>query len=273
MRVRLSSARRLVKRAARHLWVRGHALVGGRRGGVPSPGLRILTYHRVAEDPADPFCVRPRSFRAQMETLAGLGIVRGLDDSLDEIKAPGRSGPRIAITVDDGTEDFARDVLPVLVRLRLPATLYVSPARVGSPGFLDWRQLRESVAAGIAIGSHGLDHRSLGRMPLAEAARQLADSKRLLEDALGIPVVSLAYPYGTWKDFNAAVMESAVRAGYESACTSLNGVNRHGAEILGLRRTKIEQGDDPLFASILSGCIDSWYVVDRYLWVLQNRYA
>src|ERR1044072_4263112 len=47
------------------------------RGAPPRPGLRILFYHRVADDPA-PLAIAPRRFAAQMELLRAEGY-RGVD--------------------------------------------------------------------------------------------------------------------------------------------------------------------------------------------------
>ena len=102
---------------------------------------------------------------------------------------------------------------------------------------------------------------------------QVTDSRRILEDRLACQVTSLAYPFGTLRDFNDRIKEMLHRAGYRSACTSVNGVNRHGADLLELRRTKVEQSDGPIFDKILSGGIDGWAFVDQHLSAFQNWYA
>jgi hypothetical protein len=86
-------------------------------------------------------------------------------------------------------------------------------------------------------------------------------------------VCTLAYPFGTLRDFNEEVKGSIKAAGYRAACTSLNGMNRHETDRFELRRTKLEQGDDPVFHEILEGHLDGWFIVDRYFSILQNRYA
>ncbi|HEV8337626.1 MAG TPA: polysaccharide deacetylase family protein [Candidatus Polarisedimenticolia bacterium] len=182
--------------------------------------------------------------------------------------------PRIALTFDDGTIDFVREALPVLSRLGLPATLYVSPALVGREGYLDWSDLATVVQApGITLGSHGLDHKSLGKLDLEEAKRQVNRSRQQIEERLGVRVTSMAYPYGTRRDFNEGVKKLVQEAGYQAACTSMNGVNRSHADRFELKRTKIEQGDCMLFPKILLGRLDGWSLVDRYLSSLQSRYA
>jgi len=243
----------------------------GRAG--PTDGVRLLTYHRIAPDGDDPFSVPPASFARQMERLSETGLVVPLDRGLEALEQGEAARPRIVLTFDDGTDDFVAAALPVLLRLGLPSTLYVSPARVGSRGFLDWPDLEQAVRAGVTIGSHGMDHQSLARLTPEDLRGQAADSRRILEDRLGREVRSIAYPFGTVRDFNASVKEALRTAGYRSACTSVNGVNRAGADLLELRRTKIEQGDDAIFEAILGGGLDAWAFLDRHLSILQNRYA
>jgi len=270
--VRSSSAKRFLKRWARRLFALGSTIGRSGRETSLTPGLRILTYHRVTEDPADPFTVRPSDFRVQMERVAATGASMPLEEALLEL-GQGDASSRIVLTFDDGTGDFLTDALPVLGRLRLPATLYVSPARVGEQGFLNWDDLQAIQDPGIRIGSHGLDHRSLGRMSPSEAGFQVSESKRILEDRLGISVNSLAYPFGTIRDYSEGVKADLKRAGYRSACTSVNGVNSKSSDLLELSRTKIEQADGPIFKRILSGGLDGWALVDRNLAAFQNRYV
>ncbi len=273
MSVRSSSAKRWLKRLARRSLAQGSLLAGVGWSGRLTPGLRILTYHRVTEDPADPFAVSPGVFAQQMQKVSATAAAASLDEALEELGGGDDCRPRIVLTFDDGTRDFLTDVLPILSRLGIPATLYVSPGRVGAEGFLEWEELREISATGIGIGSHGLDHESLGTLDREGVWQQVSRSRGVLEDRLGRPVITLAYPYGTVRDFNELVKEQVRRAGYRAACTSVNGVNRAVTDPFELRRTKIEQGDGRIFQRILSGGLDGWAFIDRHLAVLQNRYV
>jgi peptidoglycan/xylan/chitin deacetylase (PgdA/CDA1 family) len=252
---------------------RGSILAGVGWGERLTPGVRILTYHRIIEDPQDPFSVAPRDFSEQMEALGAAGVVVPLDKALEQVDGRDDGRPSIVLTFDDGTLDFMTSVLPVLIHLRLPATLYVSPGRVGAQGFLGWDDLRTISAAEVRVDSHGLDHESLGALQPEAVWQQVSRSRGILEDRLGRAVSTLAYPYGTVRDFSDMVKTQVRRAGYRAACTSVNGVNRSGIDLFELRRTKIEQGDARIFRRILSGGLDGWAIIDRYLAVLQNRYA
>jgi len=272
MSVQSSASKRWLKRWSRRAVAAADHATRRVLGGSPPIGLRILTYHRIENDTQDPFAVSPEAFRSQMAMLRSAGQVVPLGEALDRLTHEERESSSVALTFDDGTRDFLENALPVLEQLHLPATLYVSPERVGSPGFLDWSELKRMVGPIVAVQSHGLDHRSLGRMDSVELWRQVDQSKKILEDRLACPVTSIAYPYGTIMDFDARVKESVRRAGYQCGCSSVNGINHPGADRYELRRTKIEQGDLPSFPLILAGGLDRWALIDRYLAGLQNRY-
>jgi len=74
---------------------------------------------------------------------------------------------------------------------------------------------------GMRIGSHGVTHDSFLHLDPAELARELTESRSLLESMIGAPVEWLAYPYG---DFSAEVTEAAKRAGYRGAVTTIEGL-------------------------------------------------
>ena len=268
--VQASAAKRKIKRIARRLFCGVSRVVHGKRG--LTRGVRILTYHRVEDDPSDPFAVAPEDFRREMEIISKSRAACALGDALDGLRVDRDLPPRIVTTFDDGTSDFLRAALPVLRKLGLPATLFVSPGRIGESGYLTWAELREITEQGVDVGSHGLDHQSLARLPIARARGQIIDSKRILEDRLGKPITAIAYPYGTRSDFNNAVKEEIRTAGYLCACTSINGINLPVPDFMELRRTKIEQDDMELFEGIVQGGIDGWAIIDRNLSMLQNRY-
>src|SRR5262245_49245625 len=138
--VRSSSAKNLVKRWSRRLFAAGSRILAlGRPAGAP--GVRILTYHRIAADPGDPFAVAPQDFARQMEVVARTGRVVDLGTALSGLRAGDRPVSQIVVSFDDGTRDFLTEAAPVLSRLGIPAVIYVNPSSVGEAGFLGWNDL------------------------------------------------------------------------------------------------------------------------------------
>jgi hypothetical protein len=130
------------------------------------------------------------------------------------------------LTFDDGYADFASTVAPLLAARGLPATLYVTTGalraaarRSGGGPFpsaatLSWSQVRELDAAGVEIGGHSMTHPQLDTLPRKSVREEVTGCKREIEDALGHPVVSFAYPHG----YSSRAVRAQVReAGWTSA--------------------------------------------------------
>ncbi len=86
--------------------------------------------------------------------------------------------------------------------------------------FLDWDGARKLAGAGIGIGSHTMRHAILAREDEAAQRADVADSRRLLETELQVPVDTLAYPNGLVGDYDATTISAVREAGYTHAVTT-----------------------------------------------------
>jgi biofilm PGA synthesis lipoprotein PgaB len=128
---------------------------------------------------------------------------------------------RVAVlTIDDGDATVYTRAWPILRRheahfvLGLPTKLMES----GRRGMLTWDQVREMVGTGLAeVASHGYEHRGLTGLRSAEAARQLALSRRIIEERVGRAPVAFFYPLGA---VDARAEDEVRRAGFEVAFTA-----------------------------------------------------
>ncbi len=100
-----------------------------------------------------------------------------------------------------------------------------------------WDELAALARAGHEIGSHSLSHAILLGECLPDLGAEVAGSKRVLEDKLGVPVTSFCYPSGLYDD---DALAAVAAAGYENATTTLPGVNRGSAAPFELRRVDID---------------------------------
>jgi peptidoglycan/xylan/chitin deacetylase (PgdA/CDA1 family) len=148
----------------------------------------------------------------------------------------------------------------VLSELKLPFTVCVTPGLLdsGRP-HLKWPELKElSRVPGCEIGAHGLTHARLDELDDAALARELTESRRRLEDAVGRPVTVMTWPHGA-ADRRAAAAARA--AGFVRAGCSLYGRNAPGREPLLLKRTEITGFDDERdFAAKCEGGWD-WFAL------------
>jgi peptidoglycan/xylan/chitin deacetylase (PgdA/CDA1 family) len=215
------------------LW-RAVSAVAGRPA---RPGLRILGYHSVGTDlPGDPYglSLSPAVFGGQMDLLASGGL--GTPVSLGGAKLDGT--PEICVTFDDGFLDALTTAAPVLSGLGLPFTVCVTPGLLdsGRP-YLSWDELRQlAKVPGAEIGAHGLTHARLDEAGDDALARELADSRRRLEDALGRPVTVMTWPHGAC---SRRAADAARAAGFVRAGCSLYGVNEPDRLPLLLKRTEV----------------------------------
>jgi len=161
----------------------------------------ILTYHSL-DDSESVISIPPSLFRQQMEFLAASGMpVVPLDQALHR---PGS----VAITFDDGFCNLLDHAVPVLERLRLPATIFVVsefcgrnnnwPSQLhGVPDLplLSWDNL-SALPPLISLGAHTMTHPDLRRLSAEECERELCECQGQIEQHLGRPVRCLAYPYG-----------------------------------------------------------------------------
>jgi peptidoglycan/xylan/chitin deacetylase (PgdA/CDA1 family) len=114
--------------------------------------------------------------------------------------------------------------------------------------FMGWNEVRQLLATGMAVGSHGHAHVALAGLDDDAQRRELAGSKAALEEALGCEVTAIAYPFGWPGTFTRRTTELAAEAGYRLAFSSLEGVNRPGRpgfEPMALRRLNVGTGDSP----------------------------
>ncbi|MCW3843495.1 polysaccharide deacetylase family protein [Micromonospora yasonensis] len=216
---------------------------------APRAVVPVLCYHSVGDVRRDNtlrWSVSPGDFDEQMALIRECGrtpmtvsgyatVLRGL--------APLPPRP-VLITFDDGFPDLAEAALPVLRRHRLTATAYVIVARVGaapSPDrdpSLDWDQLRELRTHGVEIGSHSRSHPALDCLRPAQLHQEVAASRQALEDGIGAPVGSFAYPYG----YHSNAVRTAVRAaGYSSACGVKNALSHPDDDVFAIARVLIER--------------------------------
>ncbi len=210
-------------------------------------GLPVLTYHHLGPRPRG---VRLKGlylpaplFGRQLEELRAAGFVTAPLEAAALGAAGG--GARVVLTFDDGFRDVLEHGLGPLAAPGFQAVQFLVAERLGQTNAWDAplgevvsplmtvEEVRAWLAAGHAIGSHSLTHPHLTRLPPATAREEIAASKKQLEDQFGVPVRHFCYPYGDW---NPAVRELVGEAGYQTACTTLFGVNESGRDPLTLRR-------------------------------------
>jgi peptidoglycan/xylan/chitin deacetylase (PgdA/CDA1 family) len=215
----------------------------------PGAGLVVLIYHRVGRRTAVEVDLPTSLFAEQMQALAASAEVVTLSDGVDRLRDLGGSRSMVAVTFDDGTDDFADVALPVLVEHRVPVTLYVASAFLeeqrpfpddGRP--LSWEALRDATTTGLVdVGSHTHEHALLDRLPANAVDAELDRSIATIADRVGVAPVHFAYPKAV---MGSPAADAAVRARFTSAAVAGTRVNRYGhTDPFRLARSPIQVSD------------------------------
>jgi len=100
----------------------------------------------------------------------------------------------ISFSSDDGGSDDLNTAI-VMRETGYRMTFYVVSSFVGLPYHLDYDQLLKLQSQGFEIGSHGTTHARLITLSLANATKEIVDSKTTLESR-GLHINCFAFPYG-----------------------------------------------------------------------------
>jgi peptidoglycan/xylan/chitin deacetylase (PgdA/CDA1 family) len=216
----------------------------------------ILMYHEITAEPvlAGRLAVPPDTFAQQLAYLKAAGyqaMTAGQLVSALTWKAP-LPAKAVVLTFDDGFADFYDTALPIMRRLGLVGTLFVTSGWTSGrgeylsgrrpPGMLTGPQIREIADAGIEIGAHSVTHPQLDQLSAGSLRQELVGGKQALEDLLGAPVPGLAYPFGY---SSRAVRDSTAAAGYEYACAVGNRLASTRADRFALPRLTIGRSTRP----------------------------
>ena len=195
--------------------------MAGRRAGEH---FGILLYHRVADEvpglEKPSINVPPSQFEQQIRGLVHAGYVFWpLRQVLEHIERGERIPPYVVVlTFDDGFENVYLNAWPLLRELRIPATIFLATAYLGSQRpfpFDRWadrhrhaapprsyrplsvEQCRELAASGlIELGAHTHSHEDFRGRP--QAFRDDLDTNlEALEKLFGLTDFTFAFPYGT----------------------------------------------------------------------------
>jgi peptidoglycan/xylan/chitin deacetylase (PgdA/CDA1 family) len=91
--------------------------------------------------------------------------------------------------------------------------------------FLNWNEAREMASGGMAIGSHTQDHHVLSQLRPDQQRLELAQSRAILREQLGMEIDALAYPVGTATSFSDQTQQLAQEVGYRAAFSFYGGTN------------------------------------------------
>jgi peptidoglycan/xylan/chitin deacetylase (PgdA/CDA1 family) len=212
--------------------------------------VRILFYHRVADEHPNDWTISTRTFAKQVRWLRRRFDIVSLAEAQRRIASGANDRPTACITFDDGYADNLYFALPFLAKYGIPYTYFVStefvvsgdpfphdaaagqPLIPNSPG-----QLKRLAAAGAEIGAHTRNHVNLGDEQSPDAlVDEIQGCKFELEEIIGRAVRYFAFPYGQKEHLSQEAFRIAAAAGYDGVCSAYGGYNFPGDDPFHLRR-------------------------------------
>jgi len=222
--------------------------------------LSILQYQNVSSTPqVNRLWLSLDAFKEQLEYLAAHDFrLLSIDDGLDfmENKTSVEKGRPVCLTFDNGFQDFQEHVYPLLHQFGYPATLLISPLRVGKsiqPGnievpYLSWSALREMVQNNVAIGAFEDHSLAIHQVPEDLLKQHIVDHKNMLEDHLDVQIHYFGIKEGVP---NCAVRELLASQGYRAFLTQCPTYRRPSLDWVG--RIQVDDSDFNIFLTKISG--------------------
>jgi peptidoglycan/xylan/chitin deacetylase (PgdA/CDA1 family) len=209
--------------------------------------LLIIYYHRIVSREQiktlvnKNMCTEIASFKSQMEFLTEYYIPVSETEILNALDG-GKPLPAYSVwvTFDDGYKDNFINAVPVLKNLKISATFFITTGFINKfvcpkeetqldyrKLFMSWDDIKNLSNDGFGIGCHTVNHNILSSLSKNGMAAEIKGSQKEIEEKIGKPVYSFAYPHGDFRDcpFKLAI-PILKECGIRLAVTTVGGSNR-----------------------------------------------
>ena len=194
----------------------------------------ILLYHTVERAPplarVRGLYTTPKQFEWQIRWMQKRGFTFTTFEQIQPDSFFEQPPKRIILTFDDGSISLIKNGLPIFQKYDVPAVIFPitsflaaknsvisSSVNQAPDSFLGAEEINQLVDHGCEIGSHLDTHKPVTSLSDQELKEELSQSKAILEEITGKPVISVAYPYGT---YDARTLRMASDSGYRYGLTT-----------------------------------------------------
>lgn len=207
--------------------------------------------------------------------------------SFDDFTAGKLSTERInvVITFDDGFKSWIERAIPILRKLALPATFFISAGFVGLSkenetafiqdnlqlkqlpkqriiGGLTCDDVKMIADQGFTIGGHTLNHCNLSALrDKAKIKYEITEDKLILEKIINKKISYFSYPFGSYHNPDINITEILRNAGYTGAVTTTTGFNDNCTNPYLLHRESTDAG---MHASVFKSRVYGNYDAVRF---------
>lgn len=134
------------------------------------------------------------------------------------------------LTFDDVYDTVYTEALPILERLHVPFTIFVTKNLVGTRDAKDGRKmitrehLQELLKSPLCnVGCHGIDHVHFKDYTKTQMQQICLENRQWLIDEFNIFSDSFAFPFGRWQDINKWNIRYLADCGFELGFSALEG--------------------------------------------------
>ena len=186
----------------------------------------VVIYHSIGSSAEG--AINEKEFRKQIEHLIKCNY--SLLNISDAINCNDKAKKIATVTFDDGYLDNYELAFQMLIDLDVKATFfittdYISNKKNISNDFkyfkglknMTWKMVQELSKHGMEIGSHSKTHANLQTLNLKDLKYEIIDSKKIIEDQLGIEVCSFAIPFGNKGTYSDKVLD-ILSEHYKACC-------------------------------------------------------
>ena len=233
-------------------------------GAVAGSRVPILMYHSISDNlfgkshPYYQINTSAEVFSRQMRWLRNRGF-RSIDlcELIEKFERRENLDKTVVITFDDGYRDFMDGALPALKQCGFSATIFLAtdriqdaPTRLNGAEYLTWQEVRELHREGIRFGSHTVTHPDMRSLGPDQIEYELGYSKEVIEQNLGEPVNSFAYPFAFPEEdnnFTRFLLDVLENQGFLNGVTTILGRASRKSSPYFLPRLPVNDWDDEDF--------------------------
>ena len=197
----------------------------------------ILMYHRFGENKYPTTNTTIEQFISHTNELIKdkydvIRLDKVIEGLKDKINLKDRS---VSITIDDAYLSVYTKAWPILKKLNLPFTLFISTDVIDNnfSNYMNWNQIRELVDNGVLVGNQTKSHPHLHRLSSKQILNEIEYSNKRFIKELGFKPKLFAYPYG---EYDNKTIEIVKGSGFEAAFGQHSGVAHISSGIFELPR-------------------------------------
>ena len=174
----------------------------------------MIMLHYVSDDPnldsLKPYCITRNTFSSLLKYLSDNNYETITFSDLINGDKNNNGRKKVILTFDDCARHLFDFAIPELQKNNFKAVFYMPTAFIGAHNDWDIRTGKRELElmrkedlisldkVGMEIGSHSHDHHRLGEIKNEDdIINEAGASKKILEEIIGKPVLSFAYPYGS----------------------------------------------------------------------------